>query len=334
MKKILFLFAIILNTVLLISCEEAFNPQGDFDDQYVLNCIIKIDTTFQLATISRSYKANNGYSTTGNIEDQSVQNAKITLICYNFLGTEVYQFRDTIVENFYDRRFKTPIHFYYLKKFNPSIAKTEINNSGVFQRYGYNVKIEAVLPDRKKLTAVSYTSGLDSSKINTYKRTNPVNLGLESLSFRIYSNSQPELLIKYSKLENGNWVEYEKLVPKYYSIEGKNEIPIYPIIEPTEQYIRYDTLSIRKTLQNISAGDPNKQNYVIKKIIFMLNVLDEAFASYLSTQQTFRTDFSYRETQPDYTNINGGLGVFGVMYTIKMEVPLQLMIRSLGYRTN
>lgn len=334
MKKILFLFAIILSTVLLISCEEAFNPQGDFDDQYVLNCIIKIDTTFQIATISRSYKANDGYSTARNTEDQSVQNTKIKLICYNFLGTEVYQFRDTIIENFYDKRFKTRRHFYYLKNFNPSIAKTEINNPGVFQRYGYNIKIEAVLPDGKKLTAVSYTSGLDSSTINTYKRTNPVNLGPENLSFRIYSNSQPELLIKYSKLENGNWVDYEKLVPKYYSIEGNNEIPIYPIIEPTEQYIRYDTLTIRKTLQNISVGDPNKQNYVIKKIVFMLNVLDGAFASYLSTQQTFRTDFSYRETQPDYTNINGGLGVFGAIYTIRLDVQMPWLIRSLGYRTN
>lgn len=333
MKKILFLLAIILITVLLISCEEAFNPQGDFDDQYVLNCIIKNDTTFQIATISRSYKVNKGYSTIGNVDDASVRGAKITLTCSNSLGTEVYQFRDTIIERSNDTRYKTPIHFYYLKNFNPSITSVEIN-PGVFQSYGYNIKIEAVLPDGKRLTAKSFTSGIDSYKVNTYKQTNPVALGSDNLSFGIYSNTQPELLIKYSKLENGNWVDYEKLVPKYYSIEGNNEIPIYPTIEMYEPYVKYDTLTIRKTLQYLSTNDPNKQNYVIKKIVFMLNVLDNNLTSYISSQQTFRNDFSYRVTQADYTIIDGGLGVFGVMYTIKKEVLLTNMIRSLGYRTN
>ncbi|MBA4407141.1 hypothetical protein C0389_07700 [bacterium] len=333
MKKILFLFASMLTVVFLISCEEAFDPMGDFNDQYVLNCIIKIDTTFQIATISRSNKADIGYSTTGNIEDQSVFGAKITLICSNFIGTEVYHFRDTIIENSNDKRYKTPIHFYYLKNFNPSITSLEFN-PGVFRRYGYNIKIEAVLPDGKKLTAVSGTNGLDSTVINRYKQENPVNLEPEFLSFQLLTNSQPELLIKYSKLENGNWIDYEKLIPRHYSIGGNAEIPNYPMVARFGSLVQYDTIAIRKTLQNISAGDPNKQNYVIKKIVFMLNVLDGAFASHLSSQQTFKTDFSYRETQPDYTNISGGLGVFGVMYTIKMEMPLQLMIRSLGYRTN
>lgn len=332
MRKLFFLLMIIFTTVFLISCEEAFNPQGDFDDQYVLNCIIKNDTTFQIATISRSYKVNNGYSTTGNTEDQSVQGAKITLTCSNILGTEVYRFRDTIIENSNDKRYKTPIHFYYLKNFNPSITSVEVN-PGVFQRYGYNMKIEAVLPDGKKLTAKSYSMMIDSTFINIYKQTNPVNLGPDNLSFGIYSNTQPELLIKYSKLENGNWVDYEKLVPKNYSIEGNTEIPVYPIIEPIEKYIRYDTLTIRKTLQYLSTNDPNKQNYIIKKIVFMLNVLDNNLTAYLSSQQTFRNDFSYRVTQADYTIIDSGLGVFGVMYTIKQEVSLLVMIRSLGYRT-
>ncbi len=332
MRKLIFLLAIILITVHLISCEEAFNPQGDFDDQYVLNCIIKNDTTFQIATISRSYKVNNGYSTTGNTDDQSVQGAKITLTCSNFLGTEVYQFRDTIIEKSNDTRYKTPIHFYYLKNFNPSITSVEIN-PGVFQRYGYNMKIEAVLPDGKKLTAKSFSMMIDSTFINTYKQENPLSFGPSILGFRIYSYCQPELLIKYSKLENGNWVDYEKLVPKNYSIEGNTEIPVYPIIEPLEQYIRYDTLTIRKTLQYLSTNDPNKQNYVIKKIVFMLNVLDNNLTAYLSSQQTFRNEFSYRVTHADYTIIDGGLGVFGAMYTIKMEVPLTNMIRSLGYRT-
>ena len=153
------------------------------------------------------------------------------------------------------------------------------------------------------------------------------------MSFGIYSNTQPELLIKYSKFENEKWVDYEKLIPKKYSTEGNSEMPVYPIIEPSEQYVKYDTLAIRKTLQNISAGVPNKQNYIIKKIVFMLNVLDSYLTSYFSTQQTFHNSFSFRETQPDHTNINGGLGVFGVMYTIKKEVTFTNMIRSLGYRT-
>ncbi|MBI5731727.1 MAG: DUF4249 family protein [Ignavibacteriales bacterium] len=333
MRKIFFLFTILFITVLLISCEEAFNPQGDFDDKYILNCIIRIDSTFQVATISRSYTTNNGYSTTGNTNDQSVQGAKITLTCSNFLGTEVYQFRDTVIEKSNDTRIKTPIHFYYLKYFNPSITRYEFS-PGVYQRYSYSMNIEAVLPDGKKISSFAYGWELNSSSINTYIQNNPVKLQPENLSFQIYSYSQPELLIKYSKYENGTWNDYEKLVPKYYSMNESTEIPVYPIIERLEPYVNYDTLAIRKTLQDLSTNDSNKQNYMIKKIVFMLNVLDGNLTNYFSSQQTFNTSFSYRVTQPDYTNVNGGLGIFGTMYTIKKEVPLTNMIRSLGYRTN
>lgn len=333
MRKKLIVLSIIFITCLLISCEEAFNPQGEFDDQYVLNCVLKIDTTFQMATISRSYKASLGYTTTGNIDDASIQGAKITLTCSNLLGTEVYHFRDTIIQNSTDTQYKTPIHFYYLKNFNPSITAVEIN-PGVFQIYGYGLKIEAVLANGKKLTSLAYTTGIDSYKISAYKQRNPVKLGTDNLSYEIYSNSQPELLIEYSKYENDNWADYEKIVPKYYAIHGSTEIPIYPTIEMYEPYVKYDTLIIRKTLQNISAGDPNKQNYIIKNIVFMLNVLDYNLTTYISSQQTFSTDYSYRGTPPEYKSVTGGLGIFGAMYTIKMNLQLPHMIRSLGYRTN
>jgi hypothetical protein len=329
MRKILFVLTITIITLILLSCEEAFSPQGELDDQYVLNCIIKRDTTFQTATILRSYKTKSNINTTGNSEDHFVHGAKITLTCYNIYGVkEIYNFRDTLISYMDNGGTMADLRCYYIKDFNPTSAVEEIN-PGVYRRYGYGMKIEAVLPVGKKLTGVS-GGDLDSSFINTYKQTNPVDLGPDNLSFVIYSNSQPELVIKYAKLVNGIWIDYQKLIPKYYS----KEIPIYPKIESLDKYVQYDTLAIRKTLLELSANDPNKQNYIIKKIVFMLNVLDYNLMTYFSSLQTFSSEFSYRGTPPDYKSISGGLGVFGSMYTIKKDVSLPFMIRSLGYRTN
>ena len=54
-KNLLF----ILLVGLLISCEENFEPFGDIKEKYALNCIIRGDTTFQIASLTRTYANEN-----------------------------------------------------------------------------------------------------------------------------------------------------------------------------------------------------------------------------------------------------------------------------------
>lgn len=63
-------------------------------------------------------------------------------------------------------------------------------------------------------------------------------------------------------------------------------------------------------------------------------ILDENLAAYYSAQQTFLNEFSLRSYQPDFTNIVGGLGLFGT-YNFKslvMEMDPDFA-KSFGYST-
>lgn len=324
MKKIIPFLLIFVNGILIISCDEQVDPKTNFQEVYILNCVIRCDTSYQIATIARSYDVN-GYNPNTNTNGTFLGGAKITLTYNSPYGVEVYHFRDTSIVREDSSRYKTPLHFYYLRNFRPEFST--------------NIKIEAVLSNGTKLTSTNKTIVVSPYDAAIFRRDNPKNITPELLSFKwgnLFSGraySLPEFHIKYKKNENGIWKEYVKLIPLYYS-KGKNAgIPIYPAVQLNAGVV-FDTLTIRKTLEDISSGDPNKQNYWIDKIVFMIHIMDENFATYYASRQTFNDEFSVRVTQPDFTNIGNGMGVFGVMNTVKTEVPFTLMSMSIGYRTN
>ncbi len=338
MKQRLILFiTVLLNFLFVISCEENFDPYTDLYEGYVLNCVIRHDTTFQVATISRTYKAN-GLKPMNSHENYSVRGAKITLTCSNALGTEVYNFRDTVVSTSDNQQ----IHYYYLNNFQPSISSVQVN-PGVYVAYDYSMKIEAELPDGTKLIS-SANSVLVNDRIESdYKRKNPMPILPGKLTFVTGSELMsiikgktdilPEMIVYYSKKENGTWIDYQKSVPMYYSNGQGKEIYVYPNLESPKDYIHYDSLVVLKTLSDLSKNDADKENYIIKKVVFYLHLFEPNSSHYLTIQQTMQNEFSLRTTQLSFSNINGGGGIFGAMFTLKDELKLDDMIKSIGYRT-
>jgi hypothetical protein len=108
--------------------------------------------------------------------------------------------------------------------------------------------------------------------------------------------------------------------------------PIYPEISVGSNSISFDTLAIGIALREISKDDPQKKNYKIEKALFRLLVLDKNLAAYYSMQKTFLDEFSVRVNQPDFTNIEGGLGVFGIYAIKKSEIQIDASyINKFGY---
>jgi hypothetical protein len=327
-----------LNFLLLISCEENFDPYTDLYEGYVLNCVIRHDTTFQVATISRTYKAN-GLKPMNSQEDFSVRGAKIILTCTNELGTEVYNFRDTVVSTSDNQQ----IHYYYLDNFQPSISLVQVN-PGVYVAHDYSMKIEAELPDGTKLTSYANSVLVNGRIESDYKRKNPMQILPGKLTFVTGSELMsiikgktdilPEMIVYYSRNENGIWIDYQKSVPLYYSNSQGKEISIYPILESPKDYIHYDSLVVLKTLGDLSKDDADKENYIIRKVVFYLHLFDSNFGHYLTVQQTIQNEFSLRTTQLSFSNIKGGGGIFGAMFTLKDELLLDDMINAIGYRTD
>ena len=67
----------------------------------------------------------------------------------------------------------------------------------------------------------------------------------------------------------------------------------------------------RNWIKEISAGDTAKSYYRLDGVDFSLYQFDDALSKYYSSVHGSLDDYSIRVDQSVYTNISGGLGIFG-----------------------
>lgn len=323
MRRLIFFLFIALNIISIISCDDQVDPKSDFKDVYALNCIIRGDTSLQIATISRSYNLD-GYDPLLNTNDPFIKGATIKLTYGDNRIT--YTFRDSSVFRSTYSRYSTPMNIYYIHDFKP-----ETNSK---------ISIEAVLPNGQTLKSNSTTYFLSADFIDVNSHLFPLpstvygnffvfkwnRLDMRNKIVNVYFG--PELILKYFKIENGARVAYEKKVPSYYY----NGLSVPPLLKDIKEF-SFDTLSVRKTIEEISTGDSNKENYIIDKMVFRLFAVDKDLATYYSSNRTFNEEFSVRVVQPNYSNIDGGFGLFGTISSAQLDISIKpSYITSFGYK--
>jgi len=297
MKKLILLLFVSVLVFVNYSCEENFSPKGNLQKKYILSCVIRTDTSIQIATISKSYNVN-GYDPYENTEDPFLKSAYIRI----WSGDNVYFMKDSSVVRTDTSRYKGPLHFFYLDNFVPD------NNNAM--------EIEAVLPDGKTLRAATslpeevewnYTN-IDTSDTNAFRIPS---LSKDYFSFSWYQGSSlgwylPRFVLIYSKLVDGVEERHQVLVAQKY----ENNKPVY--YQPTKNTtVSFQNSSLDSVFRQISAGDPDKSRYKIYGGILELLVFDENLSKYYSSTNGFLDDFTIRLDENDYTNIEGGLGIFG-----------------------
>lgn len=217
--------------------------------------------------------------------------------------------------------------------------------SGFKPEANSKINIEAVLPNGQilKSKSITYFLSADFIDANSFQFPVPSSDYSGSLKFRwdrldmrnkienIYFG--PELVIKYFKMENGKPIPYEKKVPCFYRGGSIENYPQYQLLikDITEFY--YDTLAVRKTLEELSVGDASKGNYIIDKAVFKLFAVDKDLATYYTSQKTFYEEYTVRVVQPNFSNITGGFGIFGTLSVSQINISIkQKYIESFGYR--
>lgn len=325
MKRIVML--LLISIPFILSCDDQVNPKSDFKSVYVLNCIIRSDTTHQFATLSHSYELE-GFDPYTNREDPFMNNALI-IITYN--GKE-YIMKDTTIARNDTTRYKGTLKCFYLPNFQPI-------------HYGL-IKIKAFLPNEKNLISETLIyeqtsiymgiSGFTSKKFTSRKLKN----GFIEFSWGTLQNQNidsayffPEIAIIYTREIYGVKTRYTKKIPRTY-IKQSDYLPVYPGLFVGSSSLNIDSTTINRAMIEISAGDSNKKSYTIENVVMRLLILDKNLAAHYSIQQTFLNEFSLRSYEPDFTNIEGGFGLFGT-YNVKssvMEVDPDY-VKSFGYNT-
>lgn len=326
MNAIFLLTFIIVSITSFISCDDNVNPKSELQEIYALNCILRGDSTYQVATISKAYDVD-GFDPSANTNETFVAGATIKVYYRN----SVFVFRDTLLQRPANSKLKTLMPAYYTKEFSA--------------QYPTTVKIEAILPNNKLLTAESETFSpslvylFAQSPIipppanpNGQVRINWYESGIPKSSKGLYYS--PELVIHYTKEVNGVKTKHEKKIPKYYQNSGGSLIAIYPQIETNVSSALFDMDAVKKSLDEISEGDSQKSNYTIDKAIFSLLIMDRNLAVYYASQRTYLDEFSVRFSQPEFTNVVGGLGIFGSYIINRTEFTFtSSFIESFGYKT-
>ncbi len=71
----------------------------------------------------------------------------------------------------------------------------------------------------------------------------------------------------------------------------------------------YQLDAVTKALEEISEGDPNKQNYsILQKVSFSVTAFDLPTSKYISSTGGSFDDLTVSVDVADYTNIEGGFG--------------------------
>lgn len=281
------------------SCEEDVSYLGKFEPQYSLNCILRSDKDIQVATLKMSYPPGE------KIPTSDVQGAAIKL----FLPDTTLLFMDSVLTNI-DPDISTVTSFYYLDNYR--LTK------------GIAIKIEALLSSGKTLTAEThspyfYKIFLDKASPTIIPNENAG----ESYYFKwenfgsygpfIYG---PSFYIRYFISGNEETIHYKEVIGKHtYPSEYKLLISF-----------------INNAMHEISSGIDDKTKINIIDACFEVKVFDNALGIYVNSIKTFEDEFSVRISEPNISNIKGGLGIFGTYISEQFDIQITPdYIKSFGY---
>lgn len=317
MKKFLSFISLGITLIANYSCQENLNPYGEFKDRYVLNCIIRGDTTFQSATLTKDYMVSD-FNPFSNTTDETVRGATIRLWNGN---DKVAILHDTTIARPYGDPYKTPYTVFYSNDFQPNADTT--------------ISIEAVLPNGKKLTCTTKAP----APLNMIAYTSDAAIPADKKDYVRFSWTTTQkdpifitrLAIYYFKYSGGQKTRNVAVVPVSYTPFNNSWIPNYP--KPTSDMgYAVDMKTITKTMELISDGDPKKSNYEILGCILEVLSLDQGLSNYYNSTARNRDIYSVKLDETDFSNINGGYGVFGVyMRTYWVAFLSHPFIESFGY---
>ncbi|MCX6151809.1 MAG: DUF4249 family protein [Ignavibacteriales bacterium] len=312
MKKNLPLFIIAITLSFLnISCEENFSPKEDFKERNILYCIIAVDQylyypLYPIVMLTKTYDNPTYTPPKDNKTAPSISGAQIRLKI-NGIGNGYSFLEDTL-----DSR--------EFKPYMPEIYYKLADAAGLTLTYGAALSLSITLPDGKILeakTRIPSSKGFEYSYPFYHGITTLIDQWRWGKSWIISWNAQegnlyfPKLIMYYTKNsipppKNSFIIE----IPMRYIKKANGNLPVYPSYS-RESSVSYDYSAIDSLMVQISAGDPDKSDYLIDIVKFELLEFDYNLSNYYSSLNGYLDDYSIRLDESTYTNVSGGIGILG-----------------------
>ncbi len=293
----------------------------------VVYSILTTQSDTQYVRVYSSYNpANNDPSR--NPDELYVTDARVTISD----GANTFTLRDTTLERADTSRYQTPIMVYYAYPFRPEKGKT------------YTLTVSSA--SLGTVTATTTAPGKGSvSPYNSFvlgqPYTSPYDYGLTALLANEAKAFVAHFYVDYLEPNLGSYVpkRFEvpirrDLVSAYYDLyreifpQPKRRTTPSSVYNPglfgerpqPEERVPYNTSAYASKLKSLY--DINGCSLKFIQAVFYLIQFDAPLWNYYSVANTFRDRNSIRLDQPDYTNINGGVGVFGSITVDSLVYPL------------
>lgn len=307
-----------LSLIGLAACQETFSPNAPFHPRVVAYSVLNTQSDTQYVRLYTIYSAPSG-DPFQNPDERPVTDAQVTVLD----GVVTYAFRDTVMPRAAGSRYASDIRLYYSYPMKAESSKT--------------YTLTANSPTYGRITATTRVPGgaiLNIPASSTYVLDNPdINLTKSvGVSFEL-STLAAAYLVRFQIVftaENPWESENQRYKEKWYQVPFKREAidRLYERCRITFPQVTrregpYTTpLRGEKALSHFEFPFPaynesivqilrTNNNVKFKRAVFYFIQLDDALYKYYATANSFEAKYSVRLDQPDYTNIQGGLGVFG-----------------------
>jgi hypothetical protein len=293
--------------VVYFGCDQSFNPKAALEDRLVVFSVISNDRDIQFVRVNSNYDVS-GFDPSENGIEQSLSGADVSIIGPSNVAT----FRDTLFPRPDINRYIGPIHAYVAAPFRPEPGKKyDLTVHSV--EFG-SVTATVKLPDRPNISLYPGELAVDrpeqfDPRSYFYLRTTLSPFAKGSLC---------QLFIDYQVQTDTSWRDGRTEVPFLINADTLGiwiaTYPKFTRVTGNATGITYKNYTYRRTLIRVLEQFPHNR-VLFKRVVLRVFQCEQGYYDYYNTVNGFQDRVSIRVDQPDFTNIKGGLGVFGA-YTL------------------
>jgi hypothetical protein len=296
----LLFFTALCISFLVSGCQEAFTPRGTYQEKIVVYSVLTTKTDTQYVRLYTTYNPLED-SPLSNTSDPQLTDA--TLSISN--GLKTYTFHDTLLPRTNTSRYTSDIHVQVSYGFTVERGKS------------YSLAVHS--PTYGDVTSTLTTVSQSTVKLlNGVVLEDPVQYS-QDIEIQIYLGKTCKAYsvhgyIEFQAYVGGQWVPTSAELPPFVSggtppptlyYRGQN---IYSGIDGVEK-ISFPVSEYVQVLRTISTKYPNGIKFSRSR--FIVSQVDDNLFAYYNVVNGFPDAFTLRVDEPDYTNISGGLGIFG-----------------------
>lgn len=311
MKKLRHTILVVSTMVVLFDgCDNAFDPKGTFKDEVVVFSILNLKEAKQYVRVYSTYDTP-GFNPLAIRTENPVEDAVVTIHDQAIPGIR-YSFLDTTIARLDTTRYTSLIHSYLSTGFQPVGGRTYV--------------LTVTSPTRGSSTATTVVPTPAIFEImNSFVLREPSRFPNTPVAVRIYITYHTKgyvmrFLVKYKYTVDGidhlETLEVPTLVSAsdagqkktYATLTRRKTTP--SVFTQASEVIEFDYQAYTITLTEIRQKYGDKSLF-FQEALFILTQVETNLYNYYSVVNGFQDDYSIRTDQPDYSNINGGVGLFG-----------------------